>query len=325
MISERLAKKSLLLVNKRAGNGHATKLADEINSIHELDTLDIKDFFALQSDQLNKLFESLSHIFVLGGDGSSFSLLNLLLTSDLQSGIVITPLGLGGENVLAKSVGSYGRSVATVGQVLMGEYQVKTVRPLTTTLRTELQNTEHPFLWSIHAGFSAAVLSEIELLRSIGASDFKRRYAGTIRKLLQLREFEPVYISGSGLKNKSVIDFGIISAALPYWTSKFKLPVKEQQTAILHTIEGQDRLQSEPSSFIAKFLLELIALKLGLKIPREIVVHRQLLDDFTLSVTTPHQEIAIDSEVFQAESALVTNRQSPHIKSDKILLAKVDK
>lgn len=331
MKHERISQNSLLLVNSKAGSGNARKLAKEINSIHKLRTQEISDFFKLPEQQRNELFATLSHIFVLGGDGSSFSLLNLLLQSSVSEEIVVVPLGLGGENVLSKHVGSYGKSVATVSAVLRGErsenqFVTEMIQPQYAQITSELGLLkEFAFLWSVHAGFSAAVLSEIELLRNIGASDFYRRYGGTLRKLLQLRGADPVYISGEGYQEKQVVDVGVISAGIPFWTSKFRLPTTPNQTAILHTIEGYEKLQKQPYRFALRFILELISLKRGWSIPRELLIHTPLIGDFTVAVSSNNEEIAVDSELYPARFARVSNTSEKVYRPDKVLLAKFKK
>lgn len=308
MSLESTAQRSLLVINTRAGNGRAAGLANEITANHNLQTIDISDFFSLELAQRSQLLATLSHIFVLGGDGSAFSMLNFLVSQNLQNSITVVPLGLGGENVLAKNVGSYGKSVLTVLQVVTGEYSSEQVNPFTVQLQNEAKKLESlPFLWSVHAGFSAAVLSEIEFLRKSNATDFQRRYGATMKRFLQLRRSEQVMVSGTGINTRQVLDFGVVSASLPYWTSKFRLPVTTGQTAILHTIEGFDRLQAEPVVFSARFLLELISLKLGLPIPREIIKHQALGADFSIHATSGSGIVGIDSEIYPAVSALVTN------------------
>ncbi len=306
---ENTVSQSLLVINTRAGNGHAAHLAGEITANHELETIDIGGFFALEQTQRDELLASLSHIFVLGGDGSAFSLLNFLLSQNLQNKIIVTPLGLGGENVLAKSVGSFGKSVLTVTQVLSGKHTVQQLQPFTVQLQSEAINLETlPFLWSVHAGFSATVLAQIEVLRNGRASDFQRRYGGTLKSILQLRGAERVTVSGTGIDTKQVLDFGVVSSALPYWTSKLRLPVSNVQSAILHTVEGCDQLQTEPVAFTSRFLLELILLKLGLEvIPRKILKHQALGADFTIQASTPSGQIGVDSEIYLAQSAIATN------------------
>lgn len=327
MKSERFSQNSLLLVNSKAGNGNARKLAKEINSVHRLKTQEISDFFKLPEQQRNELLATLSHIFVLGGDGSSFSLLNLLLKSTLSQEVIVVPLGLGGENVLSKHVGSHGKSINSVSRVLLREssgnqFTTQTIRPLFAQITSETGFIEEfPFLWSVHAGFSAAVLSEIELLRTINASDFYRRYASSIKMFLELRGADIVEISGDGYQDKQVLDFGILSSIFPYWTSKFRLPTTLNQTAILHTIQGRERLLVEPSNFVARFLLELISLKLGLHIQREIIIQTPLFGNFSVQVNANNKRIARDSELTTAKSVIVSNIGEKEYSSDKILVA----
>lgn len=318
-------KEALLIVNSKAGKGNAVKLAREINQTHNLKTYEIADFFALNIEQKNQLLSELSYIFILGGDGSSFSLINLLLSLNLLNQITVIPLGLGGENVLAKNLGIHGRSFDSVEQVFMGNYTPQILKPLSVQLINSAQENEieMPFSWNVHAGFSAGVLYEIEQLRNIGASDFKRRYLSTFKTFLKLRGLDPVVFFNNG-KSQKVLDFGVISSLLPCWTSKFTLPTTKDQIAILNTIQGHETLQYAPGTFYSRFIIELISLKLGLPISRKILVQEPLNSDFNISVESPSGIVAVDSEIYQAKLASMHNHAN-FPGSGKILLPKLSK
>lgn len=327
MKSKSLQSESLLIVNQRSGNGDAVELSEEIFLKHGLTSMDIGIFFTLPEKEKRELLNSLTHLFVLGGDGSSFSLIQFLLQAELNHHIIVVPLGLGGENVLAKNSGTFGSSVVSVERVLAGDPSIDLELPQIFEVQfgRDPSNKETlPFLWSVHAGFSAGVLAEIEQLRKIGKSDFERRYKNTLQKFFRMHMLNSLEVKRNGT-SEQVLDFGVVSNFLPYWTSKFRLPTSSQHAAVLHTIKGTELLQTQPTVFYSRFLLELISLKLGLYIPRRILVHEPLREDFSAVVYPQDSLIAVDSEIKrEAKVARINKSQNANRKS-LVSIAKLSK
>lgn len=327
MKSKSLQSESLLIVNQKSGNGDAVKLSKEIFLKHGLTSMDIGIFFALPEKEKRKLLDSLTHLFVLGGDGSSFSLIQFLLQAKLNHHITVVPLGLGGENVLAKNSGTFGSSVVSVERVLAGDPSIDLELPQIFEVQfgSSFSNQETlPFLWSVHAGFSAGVLAEIEQLRKMGKSDFERRYKSTLQKFFRMHMLNSVEVKRNGT-SEQVLDFGVISNFLPYWTSKFRLPTSKSQVATLHTIKGVEMLQTEPALFYSRFLLELISLKLGFYIPRRILVHEPLREDFSVVVYPQDSLIAVDSEIKREAKVAQISKSKDVNRKSLVFIAKLSK
>lgn len=330
MSHKQATKESLLVVNTKAGNGTARDVAQKITEQTGIEAIDIIDLFSVipqaalaahsttetQSHrifrQLDVLLKKYRTFFILSGDGGSFIFAKELIQRQLERPVTVVPLGLGGENVLAKHAGAYGRILESVQTVLYGRHLLQPLRPFTVGLEKvtsegSLYTELIPEFWGAHAGTSAAVLYAIEELRSIGASDFQRRYQGAIQTMLQMRSAEPVLLSHNGIQEK-VYDVGVISSALPNWTSKVQLNTTLEHPAILHTIGEYEYLQAQPVAYTARFILEMISLKFGFPLRRKIITHRQLQDNFSVSFTAPNQKVAVDSELYEAHSAVVREK-----------------
>ena len=309
MSYESVLKSSLLIRNGKAGKGQASNLSEEIHLETDISTESFEYFlsaFEYASERERRLLlESYSHLFVLGGDGSTLSLLRLLLQQQLNQDITVTALGMGGENVVAKEQGTYKHPLQAVKAVLQGKYQKELVVPLSVNV-AENQETE-PFLWSVHMGFSAAVLSELETMRSLGMGNFRRRYQAVLQTLVRQRQLDPTYVSLDGESPKTVVDMGVLSSAFPYWTSKFRLPTTSNSPAILHTVQGYEELQKQPSIFSARLLLEVISLKMGVPIPYRLLQHQPLDPGFSVEVFSASQQTAVDSELIDSSKNTVSD------------------
>ena len=301
---------SLLIVNGKAGNGQATELSQVLNAETGIRSEHFGNFLlALEcvGDADTAAFlESYSNLFILGGDGSTLSLMRLLLQQQLRQDITVAALGMGGENVVAKETGTFKKPLKTIRAVLTGAYQKEAVIPLSVT--AEKSEIAEPFLWSVHMGFSAAVLAELEEMRSMGMGDFRRRYQATLQTLFRQRQLDPTYVSLNGESTQSVLDVGVLSAALPYWTSKFRLATVPHSPALLHTVQGYDELQKEPGRFSSRLLLEVLALKFGLNIPYRLLQHQPLASGFSVEISSPSGQMAIDSEVSDSAESTVTDK-----------------
>ena len=322
------ARESLLIVNGKAGKGKAYKTAEQLSNEYGLRAINLFDLLgpkeATQHPQLDIALQEITNFFVLGGDGSTFSFIEALLSTQLEQKVTVIPLGMGGENVLAKQAGTFEKPVESTLAVLENQHDNRVVKPFSVQLDKNNSSRELPFLWNVHAGFSAAVLYEIEMLREMKVTDFRRRYQGSIQALLQMRKNEPTYIH-QGMETIKVLDSGIISVGLPYWTSKIQIPTQDEQAAILHSINGYDQLQEDPFGFITLFLKEMYGLKKGSEKQRSIITHQPLTDNFEVVLETSTGRIAVDSEVHLAQNAKTTGRKSEYPGSGNVFIASLEK
>lgn len=289
---------NLLIVNARAGAGRAVDEARAIGRKTTIESISFQELKDMSNEEAEHFLLPLTTLFVLGGDGSTFTLLNLLFQLQLQNQSftdkLVVALGSGGENVVAKHMNTFSSNkVKVVSAVLEGNYEKK---QLDYGLLHSDGNQEL-FFWNIHGGFSSTVLRNIEEQRALGVSDVKRRYKGALQALQQIEaEWEVIY-SLNGGEPKSVFDFGVIAAQLPYWTSKMHLDVPAAAPALLHTIATLEDSGRGRYAYTTRLLLEVIAQTLGLPFQHALLKHTPLVQGDSLQIVSSPTSLAVDSEV----------------------------
>lgn len=301
---------NLLVVNATAGTGKAKRLANEIScstNSTDLRTVYFQDLIALHPIKIAELLVPVTSLFVLGGDGSTFTLLELLTRTRQEypesPEKTLVALGSGGENVVSKHMGTFKNKVAVVRSVFDGQH-AKT--ELDFGCVTSEDGEKNLFFWNVHAGFSSAVLHEIELLRSQGAGDISRRYGAVLRTLKNFQGSQDVIYTLNGIEQKPVRDFGIISTQLPYWTSKIQLETPEVGTALLHTIATPEVYAGSSFQYSSRLLLEMITLTLGLPLRRVVLTQVPLNADDIVTVYSAPQALSVDSEVTAYQQGTIT-------------------
>lgn len=301
----------LLVVNGYAGKGASEKVADAIKLQTPVESVLFHEFIALPAAQQQEALSLFTDLFVLGGDGSTFTMLQLLhsLYQEQQkaengvSPITVTALGLGGENVVAKHMNTHDNKEDVVRRVLAGEFSPVPVFPS----QLVTPSAVHPFFWNVHAGFSAGVLEKIEEMRAAGYGDWMRRYLGSFLEMMQMHVHQPVEYQINGVDQASVLDFGVITTLFPFWTSKIRLAPQVIAPAMLHTIAKPSDLDMSKPVFSARFILEMIALQQGFGYERKIINHRPIKSSDVISVQSNSEgSLAIDSEPTSATVGEIT-------------------
>lgn len=310
-----------LIVNGKAGTGTAVERARRIqDSFRNVSDVSIQELMQFTQSEWIAFLNEVHYLCVLGGDGTAFSILSKLyqLGNEIEQLPKVAALGAGGENVLSKAMGTYADDIVVVQQILDQQFQVVPLHPQVVHLDTQQQTEaiEIPSFWSIHAGFSAAVLYEIERMRAAGARDFQRRYFGTIKNLIALRKTDPIYISSSKGYVRELLELGIISGQLPFWTSKVRL-AHSGLLPVMMSISKDAAVNRDQSVFYARLLLEMISLKIGLPMQRDILQFRNLEPGERITVAdVTHKQVAVDSEVHKsarAETTIQANQASVQV------------
>lgn len=301
-----------LLINGLAGNGSATRRAEKVVAkFPNITSLTIEKTQQFSEEDWRQLLDATKVLCILGGDGTSFRVLSQLyafrnLIPELP---VVTALGSGGENVLAKAMNTIEDDIGVIFDVITNDFLLEELAPQLVSLDQEKADEniiEIPSFWSLHAGFSASVLKNIEDDRLRGVSDFQRRYISSLKQFIKLRRKNAVYVSTQTQNEVAMLEFGLIAGQLPWWTSKILLDQVAAQP-IVSQIPLEALEQRSESAFFARLVLELLCLKLGLPIQRDIFQQRRTKENEEFVVCdTDSKNIAIDSEVYEASTASVT-------------------
>ena len=292
----------LVLFNSLSGKRDAFQIGRQIWLETGLEPIELQVFLR-QKERALAMLQTAPLLFVLGGDGTVFGLLELLTRHNFEQQSIVVPLRAGGENVLAKALGTHKKPAATVQKILRGEFRATSLQPLTVHTQQKQENNGaglSPVFWNIHAAFSAQTLRSVETLRDAGFGDWQRRYLALAQSLVALRKMPEVFLQLNDEPAQQVLDFGVLHAQLPYWTSKFKFSPDQRAEALLHTIIGSDLLQKEPSQFFFRLLFELAAVKLGIACKQQLLRQRSLFLGESLSLSVQDGVIAVDSELHQS-------------------------
>lgn len=299
---------SLLLVNGAAGAGRAVDEARKITRKTGIESVSIQDLSQLSWQEVEQLMLPLTNLFVLGGDGSTFSLLNVLFQLQQQNADftnkTVVPLGLGGENVVAKHLKTFSRNkLKVVTSVLEGRYEKEHLEY--GVIRTPA-GKEELFFWNAHAGFSSSVLEKIEEQRAAGVGDVQRRYKGVQQAFRSIDASSQVIYTLNGIEREPVLDFGVIAAQLPYWTSKIHVDVSVLSPAVLHTIATLESSGRNNYTYTSRLILDVLSLTFGLPLQTSILKHIPLLEGDVLEVISSPTQLTVDSEGITSSSGVIT-------------------
>ena len=308
MTYESRSKSAVMLVNERAGNGTARALASDIHQETNITTMPFMSVVTAQTE--SELLEQCTaeqvvYAFVISGDGGALSFMQWLLEKQLSKQYVVTALGKGGENVVSKKTNTFKDPKEAVRQVLCGVSNSQLVVPQSVLV----SDTNVPFLWSVHGGFSADVLKRIEDTR-LSKGNASRRYSAVLHAALEAKKYDPTLVRVNSQDEEQVWDMGVITASLPYWTSLLQIPQQPNAVATLQILGKFEELQKNTSRYIARFLLELVTLgtKLERFVDRKIFQHQPLYPGYRVTVSAPL--LAVDSEVIPEKSTSIEDDQT---------------
>lgn len=296
------------IVNDAAGTGTSPAKAAELAQKTGIEIVSFLDLIGQPKTALQeKVLSEVENLFIFGGDGTTFALMRWLAEHHPELPKLVIPLGLGGENVVAKQLHTHTNQLETIGAVLAGEYTRKTVSPSAIRLDSALTQ---PFFWNVHAGYSGLVLQKIEEQRQQGVSDKTRRYSAPFAVLKNMAALEPITVTlekPDRTEHLSGVDAGVITREIPFWTSKVHLPIPAEAHAVLHLIAHPSQTDRYRFEYYVRLLLETLALSSGIPTTKELITHTPLLPGTIVTFEQTHPNfVAVDSEVSTAQTARIS-------------------
>lgn len=313
MIPERqvLAKNSLVVFNQKAGDGKAGVVAGEMRRRFGIDSVDFFNIINgnLFENDIQKIFQEVKALFILGGDGTLMSIMRWLAEHADQSTAkkLIIPLGLGGSNVIYHQFALKGGRRHIIEQILSGNYRDNQVYPFTFQIDF---NQKQPLFWHAHAGFSGKVLDLIEQRRSC-QGNIMRRITAVFFVLKHLNDLSGVSAMVEQNSNYSkyyqnFIDSGVITASFPFWTNHVVIPISQGVPAILHLLSDPRIIGLSKPDYYYLFLKEIINIYLGVSASPIILLHIPLTSGSVITLTQDYGPMGVDAERINGKVVKIT-------------------
>ncbi len=299
----------LVVYNEHSGNGTAKQESAKIHAELGIPGMCMYTFLnqlKTKKEASQEALRWIKTIALITGDGSALSVLNALKALELQlengSKLQVLALDGGGESVVPKHLGTQGDYMKLIKLAMSGKLNQVETRPLRLQTRYESSLETHYAQWSAQTGLSEFVLQEVNRLRQNGFGNKTRRYLALYNVSLnrQVHFSEPLFTSDD---QSNDLDHGFISAAFPWYTSKFRLSVPEGAYAIHQQIAGRDVLLSHPWYFANKLLIELLLLHRGMQLENGFIKRTPLYGNQVGSLSSL-PNLAVDSESMKIPDSL---------------------
>ncbi len=300
------SKELLLIYNEKSGRGSAQDIAELVGKLFDAQITNLHTFLDTTDSYLS-LAPQL--VVALGGDGTHFSVLNVLQQQDGSRSLL--PLHFGGENVLSKSVGlrettSVPKITTKIHQALRGDLHAIATKPNTVTLSEQKHINSN---WMVNAGgIVIPILTEVEELRSLGAGSFMQRHAGLMKYLWKSKMNELVEVILEDGTTVLAYDATVVNDFLPRITSHYSFlkPAQIGKGENYVITVGEHKLGVSKSELFIGIMLDVCAHALfGLESVSKTVRYRSIASQ-TVQLSHSHKYCAIDSELYANETGRLT-------------------
>ena len=296
----------LLVYNLTSGNGSFNPKCYANSGMQPI------DFIQFQQRAIEVL-PDVSHIVVAGGDGTFFSVAQIIAETMPSTVISLLPLGTGTENVVACLAGTLGlEKKPLIDKFLTGQLQHQHLKPL--EYATPDKETGFAY-WSIAVGgIAIGILKHLQNLRYI-RNPLTRRGLATI---LALMDENKCLITAAKSAKGTLISgrhVALVKKEFPLWPKFFNITegchfAGEHDFLVRFGRDGQTAVEAH-----AALVLDFFAWRILHKSLTD-TIYVEPVDDPVLEIGAQNQLIAVDSELHPQEklgTVLINRRPNkPH-------------